>query len=234
MRHLVAGAWLASGAAALGVDLTPQQTEFFESKIRPVLVEHCYKCHSAEAVKVKGGLLLDTRDGVLKGGDTGPAIVPGDPAKSLLIKAIKRGDPDTAMPPKGKTEPLSAEQVADFELWVKGGAPDPRTGAVAVSVIDGLLEKAKSHWAFQPVKPVAQRNGGNLIDALQPSKAPSADARTLVRRAYLALLGFPPTPEQADTFVTEAAKDAPRAFDKLLDELLASPRYGERLGRHWP
>ena len=198
-----------------------------------MLVEHCYKCHSAEAVKVKGGLLLDTRDGVLKGGDTGPAIVPGDPAKSLLIKAIKRGDPDTAMPPKGKTEPLSAEQVADFELWVKGGAPDPRTGAVAVSVIDGLLEKAKSHWAFQPVKPVAQRDGGNLIDALQPSKAPSADARTLVRRAYLALLGFPPTPEQADTFVTEAAKDAPRAFDKLLDELLASPRYGERWGRHW-
>ncbi len=235
MKQLLAGAWLASGAAVFAADLTPLQAEFFESKIRPVLVERCYKCHSAQAVKTKGGLLLDTREGVLKGGDTGPAIVPGDPAKSLLIKAIKRGDPDSAMPPKGKSEPLSAEQVADFELWVKDGAPDPRTGpvAVAVSVIDRLLEKARTHWAFQPVKPSARTGGGHLIDGLQPSKSPPANARTLVRRAYLGLIGIPPTPEQADAFAAAAEKDAPHAFDQLLDELLASPRYGERWGRHW-
>jgi hypothetical protein len=231
MKRLLVSLWTAFGAVAVAADLAPQQTEFFENKIRPVLVEHCYKCHSTEAGKDRGGLLLDTRDAMLKGGDNGPAIVPGDAGKSLLIAAIKREDPDTAMPPKGKGEPFTAEQVADFETWVKSGAPDPRTGAVAVSVLDGLMEKAKTHWAFQPVKPSTVN--GNFIDALAPSKSPHADARTLVRRAYVDLIGMPPTPEQVDAFFAESAQDAARAFERLLDELLASPRYGERWGRHW-
>jgi len=231
-RLLPVGAALA-GLSLRAADFTPQQTEFFENKIRPVLVERCYQCHSTEAGKDRGGLLLDTRDALRKGGDTGAAIVPGDAGKSLLIAAVKRHDPDTAMPPKGKAEPLTAEQVADFEAWVKGGAPDPRTGAVAVSVLDGLMEKAKTHWAFQPVKPIAKAEGGNLIDALWPPKSAAAEARTLIRRASVALIGLPPTPEQVDAFVAASAKDSARAFDALLDELLASPRYGERWGRHW-
>src|SRR4051812_31422732 len=121
--------------------------EFFESKIRPVLVENCYKCHSEKAEKLKGALYLDTKDGVLKGGDNGPAIVPGDPEKSLLIKAIRYTDENLQMPPKGKK--LSKEQVADFEAWVKMGAPDPRTADKAV--VD-REEKRKKHWAFQPIR----------------------------------------------------------------------------------
>ena len=128
----------------------PEHLAFFENKIRPVLAERCYECHSA-GKKQKGNLLLDTREGALKGGDTGPAIVPGDVAKSLLITAIKRADNDTAMPPKGKGEPLTPEQVADFEQGVKIGAPDPRTGARTLARIDQLIEDAKKHWAFLPL-----------------------------------------------------------------------------------
>src|SRR5207247_3541400 len=114
--------------------------EFFEKKIRPIFVENCYKCHSKEAEKLKGGLLLDTREGVLKGGDNGPAIVPGQPDKSLLIKAVRYTNSDLQMPPKNKK--LSAEQIADLETWVKIGAPDPRGN---LPVAKGAA--AKDHWA---------------------------------------------------------------------------------------
>src|SRR3954453_3574066 len=131
------------------MQLTKGQAEFFENKIRPVLVKNCYKCHSAESAKVKGELLLDTREGLLKGGKTGPAIVPGDLEKSLLIKAVRYKDEDLQMPPKG--EKLLDGQIADLETWVKMGAPDPRsTGKTAGAA--GKTEAAKSHWAFQPVK----------------------------------------------------------------------------------
>jgi len=124
--------------------------------------------------------------------------------------------------------------VADFEAWVKQGAPDPRTGAVAVvSALDGLMQKAKPHWGLSAVKPLEKGDGRNVIDALQPAKSPPGDARTLARRAYLALIGLPPTPEQLDAFVTATGQDPARAFDRLIDELLASPGYGERWGRHW-
>src|SRR4051812_35293339 len=125
---------------------TPEGVEFFEKKVRPVLVKHCYSCHSATAEKLKGELRLDTRAGVLAGGASGPAVVPGDPAKSLLVQSVKHADDVKPMPPKEKLPP---EVVADLEAWVKMGAPDPREGSNAAKRLD--LEKAKSYWAFKPV-----------------------------------------------------------------------------------
>src|SRR6267142_5201447 len=130
-------------------DLTPAQTQFFEAKVRPVLIDNCYKCHSQQAEKIKGSLLLDTREGLLKGGDTGPAIVPGDPEKSLLIKAIRYTDADLQMPPKDKK--LPDDQIADLVNWVRMGAPDPRVASVAQQE---RKESGKGHWAWQKlVKP---------------------------------------------------------------------------------
>ncbi len=215
--------------------------EFFEKKVRPILVESCYKCHSAQAEKVKGGLLLDTRAAVLKGGDTGPAIVAGDPEKSLLIKAVRYTDEDLQMPPKGKK--LSTEQIANLEAWVKMGAPDPRTdGArLASSVVTG---EARKHWAYQPVRspaPPAVKNTkwvqspiDQFVLARQEPKSltpsPRADKRTLIRRATYDLIGLPPTPEEVDAFSND---NSPDAFAKVIDRLLASPHYGERWGRYW-
>src|SRR5215212_1887168 len=123
--------------------------EFFEKKVRPVLVESCYKCHSPTSEKVKGGLMLDTREAMLQGGDSGPSLVPGDPEKSLLIKAVRYTDEDLKMPPKNKK--LSAEQIADLEAWVKMGATDPRTNTVAITT-SVVTSQAKKHWAYQPVR----------------------------------------------------------------------------------
>ncbi|MBL9151827.1 MAG: PSD1 domain-containing protein [Verrucomicrobiales bacterium] len=199
-----------------------EDAAFFESKIRPILVEHCYECHSADQ-KQKGGLLLDTKEGTLKGGDTGPAIVPGDPAKSLLIEAVK-GEGDLEMPPKKK---LTAAQIADLEAWVKAGAPDPRSGPRMLTKIEQHFEDAKKHWSFQPVvdpKPASL----DAIIGLKDTKP--ADKRTLIRRAYFDLIGVPPTYEEVSDFIADSD---PGAFEKLVDRLLADPRYGERWGRHW-
>jgi hypothetical protein len=198
-------------------------TALFESKIRPILVEHCYECHSADK-KHKGNLLLDTKDGTLKGGDTGPAIVPGDPSKSLLLKAVKWQDKDLQMPPRTK---LSDSQIADLEAWIKAGAPDPRTGPRTLTKIEKHLEDAKKHWSFQPVvdpKPAS-------LDALIGLKATqTTDKRTLIRRACLDLIGVPPTYAEVTAFT---ANNDPKAFEKVIDKLLADKRYGERWGRHW-
>jgi len=223
----------------LAGDLTPAQTEFFENKIRPVLADNCYKCHSVNSEKLKGGLLLDSRDGVLKGGDTGPAIVPGNPDKSLLIKAVRYTDPDLEMPPKGKK--LSSQQIADLEAWVKMGAPDPR---VATAAQKNWVNPNQKHWAWQPlIKPAVPtvKNPAwskNPVDnfvlakleekGMKPNQP--ADKRTLIRRASFDLLGLPPTPEEVDAFVNDNSSDA---FAKVVDRLLASPHYGERWGRHW-
>lgn len=245
-----------AGAASVSPKLATSQTEFFENKVRPVLVKHCYKCHSADATKVKGGLYLDSREGVLKGGDSGPAVVLGDPEKSLLVKSIRYTDPDLQMPPKG--EKLSESQIADLVAWVKMGAPDPRVGTAVVKKADG-----KDHWAFQPVKkpevPVISRSVNsnqsetavrplktdslitdysNPIDAFITEKltakgmtlSPPADKRTLIRRVYYDLIGLPPTPEEVQAFINDASPDA---FAKVVDRLLAMPQYGERWGRHW-
>jgi len=215
-------AFLAVAAAARGADLAVPQAEFFENKIRPLLVERCYECHSAEK-KQKGGLLLDTREGTLKGGDTGPAVVEGDASKSLLITAVKWTDKDLQMPPKKQ---LSAEEIAVLEEWVKMGAPDPRTGARTLTKIEQHLEDSKKHWAFQPVPPLKSES----LDSLAPGKSAPADQRILIRRAYLDLIGVPPSYTEVDAFVADSS---PKAFEVLVDRLLADSRYGERWGRHW-
>src|SRR5688572_14496302 len=138
--------------AAEATPLTKDQSDFFEQKIRPVLVEHCYKCHSTTGEKIKGGLLLNTRASLLKGGDTGPAIIPNDPEKSLLIRAIRQTNEDLQMPPKGK---LTDEQIADFVAWVQMGAPDPRTDASPTTEENPtapFTAAERAHWAFQPIK----------------------------------------------------------------------------------
>lgn len=212
--------------------------EFFESKIRPLLIENCYKCHSAESEKLKGGLLLDSKDGLLKGGDTGPAIVPGNAETSLLIKAVRYADENLQMPPKGKK--LSGQQIADLEAWIKMGAPDPRVQGLESKI----LSSPKTHWAFQPIQnsPVpkvknkswAKTPIDNFILAkldeknIKPSS--QADRRTLIRRATFDLTGLPPTAAEVENFLKDKSTDA---FAKVADRLLASPRYGERWGRHW-
>jgi hypothetical protein len=246
MRFVVTLGALSGAARLHAAEPTAEQVAFFEKKIRPVLIEHCYKCHAADAEKVKGGLLLDTREGSLKGGDTGPAVVPGDVAKSLLIKAIRYKDESVQMPPKGK---LPDAVVADFERWVKAGAADPRDAAASggrkppvKSEID--IEKGRQFWAYQPPKkssPPAVKDAawpksdvdrfllaGLEAKGLRP--VADADERALVRRLYLDLIGLPPTPEQADDFVNDSS---PGAIEKVVDRLLASPHFGERWGRHW-
>ena len=227
------------GISVHSADLTPAQTEFFESKIRPVLADNCYKCHSQQAEKVKAGLLLDTREGVLKGGESGAAVVPGNPEKSLLIKAVRYTDPDLQMPPKGKK--LSATQIADLEAWIKMGAPDPRVATLAQK---NWTDPNKKHWAWQPVQRPAVpevKDAGwcktpvdNFILAKLGEKSlkpnPPADKRTLIRRTTLDLIGLPPTSQEVEDFLNDNSSDA---FAKVVDRLLASPQYGERWGRHW-
>ena len=220
---------------------TRGQVEFFENKIRPILAERCYECHSAGAKKVKGGLLLDFRDGWMKGGDTGPAIVPGDPEHSLLIKAIRRTDEDLKMPPKN---PLTAAQIADFAAWVKMGAPDPREKPVVAAGKGVDFTEAKKFWSLQPPKdqspPEIKEKSWpkNPIDQFILAglerkglvHAPPAEKRVLIRRACFDLTGLPPKPERVEQFVKD---ESPQAYEKLIDELLASTQYGERWGRHW-
>jgi cytochrome c553 len=229
-----------ASAAGFNDRPTGEQLAFFEKKIRPALVEHCYKCHAADAEKVRGGLLLDTREGLRKGGDTGPVVVPGSPDRSPLIKAVRYRDEATKMPPKAK---LPDEVIADLEAWVKMGAPDPRDGAkIATKEID--IEKGREFWAFQkPKKPTPPAVKGAAwpksdidrfllagLEAKGLRPVGDADKRTLIRRAYLDLTGLPPTPEEVEAFVADTS---PTAFEKVVDKLLASPRFGERWGRHW-
>jgi hypothetical protein len=223
----------AAGAQDAGV-------EFFEKKVRPVLAEHCYKCHSHQAKKQRGGLYLDSRDGLRKGGDTGPAVVPGKPADSVLLKAVRHASPELKMPPDGK---LPDAVIADLEAWVKMGAPDPRDGSGAAGAgID--FTTAARHWAYRPLaEPTLPAVGTPAwvqapIDRLILAKleaagltpSPKADKRTLIRRAYYDLTGLPPTAEEVVAFLND---ESPEAFARVVDKLLASPHYGERWGRHW-
>ena len=219
--------------------------EFFEKKIRPIFTEHCYSCHSAQAEKIKGGLLLDSKEGLLKGGESGPAIVPGDPENSLLIKAVRYADKDLQMPPKDKK--LLESQINDLLEWVKMGAPDPRVGqsakpGAAAPVFDFV--SARTNWAFHladrvAVPPVKDKSWvKNPIDSFILAKleeknlkpASPAEKRTLIRRATFDLIGLPPTEQEIEAFF---ADKSPTAFAKVVDRLLASPHYGERWARHW-
>lgn len=230
---LVAGLLVGGAERAAAADGADGET-FFETRIRPVLITSCAKCHGAE--KASAALRLDSREALLKGGDNGAAIVPGDPAASRLIEAIGYKNADLQMPPN---KPLAVGVVADFTTWVKQGAPwpEPKPGRT------GDAFQAARHWAFVPVRaqePPADASGWGLtpIDRFVNAKlqgaglAPveSADRRTLFRRAYFDLLGLPPASEEVAAFV---ADEAPDAFAQTIDRLLDSPRYGERWGRHW-
>jgi hypothetical protein len=214
-----------------------EHIEFFERKIRPVLVDKCYACHSAQAKHLQAELRLDSRPGLLRGGVSGPAVVPGNPAASLLLRAI-RHEGDVHMPPEEK---LPNEVVADFERWIKLGLPDPRTGESTPAI---AAPRGEDHWAFQPPRlpPIPEtrhatwaRNELDLLiaarlEARGLSPSPEADRRTLVRRWYHDLIGLPPTYEEVEAL---ASDPSPQADVRLVDRLLASPHFGERWARHW-
>jgi cytochrome c553 len=213
--------------------------QFFEQKIRPVLAANCYECHSGATPK--GKLSIDTRDGIRRGGETGPAVVPGRAKESLMIQAVRHDGLE--MPPDKPRLPLDV--VADLEKWVTMGAPDPRDGkAVEKPATAMTLEQAKSHWSFQPIKrpplPIVKNTvwPHNDIDRFMLAKledaglepSPSADPHTLVRRAYFDVVGLPPPFDVMEKF---DADPRPAAFAQIVDELLARPEYGQRWARHW-
>lgn len=251
-RFLFAPLFAFLPALAVAADLPQDQVKFFETSVRPLLAGSCVKCHSQSAGKTKGGLALDSRAGWQKGGETGPALVPGDPDASLLIKAIRYADPDTAMPPSSAGGQLKPEDIKILEKWVAMGAPDPRNAAtpakdiakIAGGLTEEMKDKTKEHWAYQPVTspPVPTVKDAawvktpvdNFVLAQLESKgmkpSATADKRTLIRRATFDLTGLPPSPQEVLEFVKD---ETPQAFEKVVDRLLASPQYGERWGRYW-
>jgi len=256
-------------ARAASAKPTAADLAFYEQTVKPILAGACFECHSHEAKKFKGGLALDSAAAIHKGGDTGPAVVPGDLEKSLLIKAVRYTDPDLQMPPKNKK--LGSDQIAALEKWVKLGAPMPESGGEKQAVRRGKnTDEDRQWWAFVPVRkpgvPVLKgviskevisneakgeranrsplntqsliTNHSNPIDAFilqklranQLSLSPPADRVTLARRVHFDLTGLPPTPFELEQFLADKSADA---YEKLVDKLLASPRYGEKWARHW-
>ncbi len=221
---------------------TGEQLEFFEKQVRPLFATHCYSCHSVKAEKLQAGLLMDSRASLLQGGDSGEAIVPGDVDGSLLIEAVRYESYE--MPPKGK---LSADDIKTLERWVEMGAPWPDeaapTGESSAEVFD-LQQRKADHWVWQPIQSPAIPEVADtkwphdeldhfVLAKLEEARlTPSCDAdRTaLMRRLYFDLIGLPPTPEQAGKFLDDSSDGA---LERLVDELLASPHFGERWGRHW-
>jgi len=234
----VSSAALARAGDAAAPQISPDQLDFFEKKIRPLLVDRCLDCHSEDA---SGGLQLDSAAAVLRGGASGPALVAGKPDESRLIHAVRGEKGMKAMPPD---DPLSEEEIADLVKWVETGAADPRTAGGSLSPLEKLYERARTHWAFQPIanpQPPAVKATDLVrtpidafiqaaLEAKGWSMSPRADGRTLVRRASLDLTGMPPAVSQVDAFAADAS---PAAFESAVDNLLASPRYGERWARHW-
>ena len=219
---------------------------FFREKVRPILADTCFKCHSHEAGKMKGGLVLDSREGMLTGGDTAAAIVPGKPEDSLLIKAVSYSDPDLQMPPiKGDSKKLGAAQIAILTEWVKMGAPWPAEAKGQKMVArpkGGITDEDRKWWAIQPMAKVQPPTGPlHPVDAFLLSKAKAAGVspaqpagpERLVRRIYFDLIGVPPTLAETDPFVKAAGQNREKAVSELVDRLLASPQYGERWARHW-
>ena len=221
--------------------LANSDEDFFESKIRPILTERCLKCHSTEHGKTQGGLALDTKQGWEKGGESGPAITPGDIESSLLIRAVLYGDDGAQMPPEDAGGKLPDAEIALLKQWVQQGAHDPRTGAAKRG---GMTEEQlRAWWSFQPVKPVSVPEISQLglineidhfvrarltADGLESS--PEADRRTLIRRVTYDLTGLPPSPEEVDAFLADTSSTA---YETVVDRLLQSPHYGEHWGRHW-
>jgi hypothetical protein len=254
VRHSMASwvtiLWICGAAAFAAAPeddgkLTPDQLDFFETKIRPVLIEHCYRCHATSEQSVRGGLSVENREALLAGGESGPAIVPGDLDNSSLWHAINYRD--NRMPPKGK---LAPNIIADFKTWIEMGAPDPRVnqGVVVHSkVTPEDIQAGKSFWAFtqpQRVEPKLdqfQDWGESSIDRLVAAKweaqgiepTDDCDANTLLRRLTMDLVGLPPTPEQREGFLEDWQSSPQGAIVRLADELLDSRQYAERWARHW-
>jgi mono/diheme cytochrome c family protein len=232
-----------AGGTAFAAD-APEGIAFFEQKVRPLLVAKCYECHAADAKKIKGDLLLDTKAGWVKGGEAGPVIVPGKPDESLLIQAVRYDHATIKMPPKGK---LATAEIDALVQWVTMGAPDPREGAApeVAAPNKGIdIQEGKKLWSLRPLKrsePPAVKDASwakTRVDRFILAKleekgiAPNVpvDRRKLIRRAYFDLIGLPPAPKKVEAFV---ADPDPAAYEKLVDELLASPRYGERWASYW-
>lgn len=230
------------GSNGFAADLSPEDLAFFENKVRPLLVESCYQCHSHEE-KIKGGLALDSKAGWMAGGDSGSVIVPGAPRESLLFTAVTYTDPDYEMPPKEK---LADDQIEILREWIARGAPDPRTESTG-GPEESLQIPASELWSFQPLQqadpPAIEDEAwqGDAIDHFVKARldeaklppAPLADDAVLLRRLHLDLTGLPPTAHELRTFLAAAASDREAAVEAKVDELLASPGFGDRWGRHW-
>lgn len=238
-------------AAVLWADDRPSGTtpepsaaeiEYFEKKVRPLLARHCYECHSGESDPPSGGLRLDSRRGILQGGDSGPAVIPGKPDESRLIEAVRYRNVNLQMPPEGE---LSTDEIAELVRWIARGAPHPpdaNPGPAPNAEAD--LTEARQFWAFQPVRknplPAVrdtawpQRRIDHFLLAAMERRnlapSPSAGRRALIRRATFDLTGLPPTPEEVEAFVNDPGADA---YPRLIERLLASPHYGERWARFW-
>ena len=241
-----AGGLVALATVALAATSAPESSDFFETRIRPVLVNNCFTCHAASQL---GGLRMDSRDGILKGGKSGPAMVPGNPDKSLIIEAVRQTNPKLKMPMGGK---LKDQEIQDLVAWVKAGANWPVTDKAAAPVATPksgeyvITPEQRAFWSFQPLKmpaiPAASEMDAGWaktdIDRLVLAKLQHeglkhvgpANKRTLIRRATLDLTGLPPTFEEIEAFEKDQTSEA---FTKVVDRLLASPQYGERWGRFW-
>jgi len=234
---VVAACWTPRGAIAE----VPADVEFFEKKVRPLLAERCHACHSARAKKQRGGLSLDSRAAILRGGDTGPALVPAQPDKSLLVRAVRYEKNGLQMPPKGK---LPAHEIAILEEWVRRGAPYPGPAPTAPRKEGIDLAEGRRFWSFQrlhvlPTPDVRDRAWPRqqldtfVLAELEKrglTPSPAVDRRVLIRRVTFDVTGLPPTPEEVDAFIKD---DRPDAYARLVERLLASPRYGERWARFW-
>ncbi len=233
--------WLGKHDGAVKVEASPEELAFFEQRIRPVLVERCYECHASDSAEIEGELLVDSAYALRRGGSNGPALVVGDAENSLLVKAIRYRDSNLQMPPDGR---LSDAEIADIERWINYGAADPRSEVTRFQRKSLDISEAKKYWAFQPLQrpevPSVQRSDWptSPIDYFVLAKmeersfspAPDADRRTWIRRATFDLIGLPPTPEEVQEFVEDTSSEA---YEKVIDRLLDSPRYGERWGRYW-
>lgn len=232
----------AQDEAVKAAEFSAEQIEYFEKEVRPLLVKRCFECHGDVGDDLKGGLRLDSRAGLLKGGDTGPAIDLADSGKSLFLDAIRYGD-TYQMPPKSK---MPAEEIAIFEKWIGAGAPWPAEAKSESSTPKkfDLAARKASHWAWQPItspvipqvldskwpKQPIDRFILSKLEASQLQPSAEADRRILARRLYYDLIGLPPPSEKVDAFIRDAS---PNAVERLVDELLKSPQFGERWGRHW-
>ncbi len=240
---------LARSGSQIASGIPPSQGEahgkvFFEAKIRPLLELHCLPCHSAEAFaknKLKGGLFLDSREGWTRGGDSGPSLIPGSPAASLLFKALQYHQGELNMPPKGKLPP---QAIRDFETWIRMGAPDPREGKIAKKQLGMTLEKGRAFWSYRPIQrppvPVLKNRDWALttldrflLKGLEDkglTPVGDSDKATLLRRVSFDLIGLPPTKEQLQKFVNNPD---PKAFESVVDQLLGDYAFAERWARHW-